>query len=248
MRAFGETTATRPARSAARARLNAVTSGGSPGVVVTAIVLPSARMRISPPPAARPRPSPRATRWDGGGSTTRTSSERGSPKVRPHWPQIADAAASSLRRAATAPTSVPPTAGRPPGVTRMTNGRTMARRRPMGPTGDERGPSTRIICAFRPPLRNTTAPPTSALIERPSPRGWSRSTSSMTKRSGALAQHRSPCAARRTRDGREPDLRERVEPHAERGQGLGADRAIGIEWPAPPSGADTTRRSASGSS
>ena len=112
-----------------------------------------------------------ATRCDGGGSTSLTSRFRVSPNVSPHCPQMVEAAPSSARRASTAPASVPPMAGAPPGVTRTTNGRSVARRRPIGPTGESRGPRTRIICAFRPALRKTSAPPTSALMDRPATSG-----------------------------------------------------------------------------
>jgi hypothetical protein len=105
---------------------------------------------------------------------------------------MADAAESSVRSASTAPASVPPIAGAPPVVTRTTNGRSVASSRPMGPTGEVRGPSTRIICALRPASRSTIAPPSSALIERSATSGCERSTSSITRRSGGLAQQRTP--------------------------------------------------------
>jgi hypothetical protein len=84
MRAFGETTATRPDFSTCLARSDATRSVDSPGEVETESVLPSTRRRISPPLAATPRSSPIATRCDGGGSTVRTSIDRASPKVTPH--------------------------------------------------------------------------------------------------------------------------------------------------------------------
>ena len=81
---------------------------------------------------AMPRSSPMATRCDGGGSTSLTSSVRASPNVRPHWPQMADASASSARSASTAPASVPPMAGAPPGRHAHDEG---AQRRPQAADG-----------------------------------------------------------------------------------------------------------------
>ena len=57
----------------------------------------------------------------------------------PHCPHVADASASSWRSAATAPASVPPTDGAPPGVSRMTTGWIVSRWRPIGPASEPRG-------------------------------------------------------------------------------------------------------------
>ena len=168
MRAFGETTADEPgALGRAREVLARRMSAPSPGVVGTLIVLPSARSRISPPLAARPRSSPMATRCDGGGSTSLTSSDRVSPNVRPHWPQMADAAPSSARSASTAPASVPPMAGAPPGRDAHDEGpqrgpQPADRARPASRAGPGRGSSAPCVPRFE----RRCAPPTSALIDR----------------------------------------------------------------------------------
>ncbi len=111
------------------------------------------------------------------------------PKLTPHWPQMADASASSPRRSIVAAASVPPMAGPPPGTTLTTYGRMVARRRAIGPAGLERGPRTRMACSFLPSRTTAIAPPTSARSERSRTSGCFWSTSSMTNRSGALAPH-----------------------------------------------------------
>ena len=118
----------------------------------------------------------------------------------------------------------------------------------MGPTGEARGPSTRIICALRPSLRKTMAPPTSPLIERPAPRGWSRSTSSTTTRRASPAQQLRPASLGAGQGAGSSRRWASTSIRTPRSESDSAPTACVASNGAPFSGATTTSRRASGSS
>ena len=144
---------------------------------------------------AMPRSSPMATRCDGGGSTTRTSIGRRSPKrdaaLPPDRRRRRELGAQRLDGARVG--AADGRARRPARRARRTAAASRAGAR-WAPPASCAGPRTRIICALRPSPRKTMAPPSSRLDGAPATSGWLRSTSSIDE-----AQRRAGPAANRPR-------------------------------------------------
>ena len=189
-----------------------------------------------------------ATRCDGGGSTSLTSSVRASPNVRPHWPQMADA-----ERELGAERIDGPRVGAADGG-RAARGHPHDERTQSGTQTADGADGRRARSEHADHLRLA---PAIAQDDRSADLGLDRafdhermvrSTSSMTSRKGALAQQRMPAYGRAHGDGceRETAAGRRCVHRARSATRPRSPRSP--SRPGPSSGTASTTRSASGSS